>query len=483
MQGNLLATLVFFLWVPLTLWVMRRHRQRPALAAGALLLGAVMFLPEVVSFKLPGIPPFSKYGIALVWVSVGIVIWHRGRLRELELGPAVKVLFLLLPIGAVGTALTNRDPLVYGPRLIPGLRPYDAVHFLIEDMVRIVLPFVVGATMFRTRRDLRDLVMVLACAGLVYSPLILIEARLSPQLHNWVYGFAQHVFVQTVRWGGYRPMVFMNHGLALALFMAMGVVASTALLRVGRPVFRFRSGRVAALLGFLLVVCKTVSSMLYGFIGAALAFFGTTKAQLRVAMVLASVLLAWPLLRQHGFVHTDEIVDTATEWVSADRAQSLEFRLVNEEALFARALERPRFGWGGFGRACIYESWSGKELSTRDGAWIITLGERGYVNFVVAFGILALPVFFARRQLGKITDAKDRRLFAALALIVGIHAFDLVPNGRYSYIGHLLAGALYGLSTGLPLEARRRLRMRKRERALALAEAAPEGSEAPTRTA
>jgi hypothetical protein len=458
MQGNLFATLVFFLWVPLTLWAMRRHRSRPALAVASLLLGAVMFLPEVVEFKLPGIPPFSKYEIAISWVWVGILLWHRPRLREVTLGPAAKILFLLIPIGAVGTALTNQDPLVYGPRLLPPLRPYDAVHFFLEDVMRLAMPFLAGAVIFRTRRDLRELMMVLAFAGIVYAPLMLIEARLSPQLHNWVYGFAQHVFLQTMRWGGYRPMVFMNHGLALALFIATGLIASAALLRARRPIFDHRPGRVTLALGFLLFVCKTVSSMLYGYVGAALAFFGTPKAQVRLGMVLASALLVWPLMRLHGLVHTDELVDTAKEWVDAERAQSLEFRLVNEEVLFDRALERARFGWGGFSRASIFDPFSGKELSTRDGAWIITLGERGYVGFLATFGLLALPVFFARRRLGSVAEGVDRRLLAALALLVGIHAFDLIPNGRYSYMGHLLAGSLYGLATGLPLEARRRRR-------------------------
>ena len=34
-------------------------------------------------------------------------------------------------------------------------------------------------------------------------PLCVIELRFSPQLHNWVYGYHQHDFVQTIRDGGY----------------------------------------------------------------------------------------------------------------------------------------------------------------------------------------------------------------------------------------------------------------------------------------
>ena len=57
--------------------------------------------------------------------------------------------------------------------------------------------------------------------GLIYVPLCLFEVRMSPQLHNMVYGFAQHSFGQTVRGGGWRPMVFMQHGLAVGLFMSV----------------------------------------------------------------------------------------------------------------------------------------------------------------------------------------------------------------------------------------------------------------------
>src|SRR5439155_21163091 len=57
--------------------------------------------------------------------------------------------------------------------------------------------------------------------GLVYVPLCWFEVRMSPQLHVWVYGVRHHAFVQQMRDGGYRPMVFMQHGLMVAMWMAM----------------------------------------------------------------------------------------------------------------------------------------------------------------------------------------------------------------------------------------------------------------------
>ncbi len=452
MENNLFSTFVFFLWIPVSLALSRRFRARPALSAFVPLFGAVMFLPEQVSFKLPAIPAFTKESIAAIWVAVAILLWHRARLRTLWIGWSVGLLLVALPLTGLATAFSNRDVQIFGPVVLSAMTPWDGVHFVIDDLLRATLPFLIGATMCRTRAEMRDLLRVFAVAGLVYAPFLLIEARLSPQLHNWIYGFAQHVFVQTIRWGGYRPMVFMNHGLAVALFMAASLIAAAALARAGIPILRFGAGRVAIVLGWLLLVCKTVSSLLYGYIGAPLAAVGSAKTQVRVALVLVSCLLVYPLLRLNDMVDTEALVSTALEWTDEERAQSLEFRLVNEEILFERALERPVFGWGGFARACIFDKVTGKELSTRDGGWIITLGERGTAGYVVAFGILAIPVLRARRRLAAIRLPIDRALFASVTILVGIHAFDLIPNGRYSYFASLLAGALHGLGHGLPRE-------------------------------
>ena len=83
--------------------------------------------------------------------------------------------------------------------------------------------------------------LVLAGAGLIYSLFILFELRMSPNLHRWIYGFGQHGFSQHIRWGGYRPMVFMAAGLAVALFITNALMAAGALTRLRRPILRVHS--------------------------------------------------------------------------------------------------------------------------------------------------------------------------------------------------------------------------------------------------
>ena len=77
----------------------------------------------------------------------------------------------------------------------------------------------------------RLMLRALLTGGLIYSLPMLVEVRLSPQINVWIYGYFAHDFGQMMRYGGYRPMVFMTHGLWVALFACMAVLAAAVRLR------------------------------------------------------------------------------------------------------------------------------------------------------------------------------------------------------------------------------------------------------------
>jgi type IV secretory pathway VirB3-like protein len=52
---------------------------------------------------------------------------------------------------------------------------------------------------------------------------------MSPQLHTWLYGIHQHDWMQALRSGGYRPTVFMQHGLMVGLWMGAASIVGLAL--------------------------------------------------------------------------------------------------------------------------------------------------------------------------------------------------------------------------------------------------------------
>jgi hypothetical protein len=221
--GNILSILAFFIWIPVALYGMRRWP--PAKAMAFLFFGGLLLLPEVVFFKPPGLPEFTKLELIPIWILIGAAIFHRQRLKSVPKSWWFKVCVGLLVVGSIFTIFLNADPFTVGPRYVPGHVPYDAVHLAIIALLSAVLPFYLGAAMFRTSRDLRVLLTTMVVASLLNYLLQFVELILSPQLHRWVYGFHQHGFSQTVRDGGYRPMVFMALGLAVALFTSLTVVA------------------------------------------------------------------------------------------------------------------------------------------------------------------------------------------------------------------------------------------------------------------
>jgi len=463
-DGNLFSILVFFLWIPIALWGARRWP--PAKAAALLFLLPLMFLPELVYFDLPGVPHFDKQRIAVFWLLIGVLLFHRQWLGALQLSRWTKLSMLLLLGGRVVTVFLNSDSISDGSVYLPGHQTYDAVTAVIAGTFDYILPFTIAAAMFKDAKDLRVLFRFLVGATLVYGVFQLFEVRFSPQLHTWIYGFFQHSFAQMMRGGGFRPIVFMTHGLAVAMFTMVGVLAAARLYKAKAKV---RGVSALWAMAFLLLVAllnKSMAAFLYTLIGVPLVLFFTPKTQFRVAMLLAVTVLLYPALRASNLIPVDDIVEVVTAQFGEQRAASLSTRFDNEEDLLERAWERPFFGWGMYGRSSIYESWSGKQTSISDGDWIITLGNWGLVGFLAKYLLLLLPVFVTARQMRYLRRPSDRRFLSALALMICFSAFDLLPNGNYNYLPFVFSGALVGCLAGMLRHASEQARL-KRRRAVA----------------
>lgn len=464
--GNILSIVVFFIWIPIAIW--GAHRWPPAKATALLLLGGVLFLPELVYFKAPGLPHFKKLEIAIFVFLVGVVLFHRERLKQVQLSRSIKLLIFLLLGGMVMTVLLNSDPISYGVVYIPGHRPYDAFHVVVRKTLTYVLPFVFGVAMFRDARDLRVLFRILVGAAVVYSIFQIIELLLSPQMNAWVYGYYQHSFYQTMRGGGYRPMVFMSHGLALAIFGVSALVAAAAMYKAKIKVFGVSPSWATGYLWLILVLGKSTGAILYSMVAVPLVLFASPKNQVRVAIVIALFVFLYPAARGADLVPVDKINEIITEQYGEQRASSMMTRFVNEAMALEDARKRIVFGWGSHCRGCRFHPEQGHMLSIRDGDWINTIADFGLVGFVGKFGLLLLPVFFVARRLKYVPRESDRRLLAAMAVIVAISAFDLIPNGNYNYLVLLFSGALYGSTLGILREVVLRRRKKRVDRMTAL---------------
>jgi len=473
--GNFFSILVFFLWVPFALWGVRRWP--PSKAGALLLILPLMFLPERVYFKPPSLPAFAKAEIAILWLFIGVLWFHRERLNNIQLNKWIKLCMFVLIGGGVATVLANFDAVSQGDKYLGGHHPSDVLHAVIKSTFNYVLPFVLGAAMFKGSKDLRVLLRVLVGGAVVYSVFVLVEVRLSPQFHNWVYGFFPHTFRQMVRAGGFRSIVFMVHALTVSMFLMVGILSAAALQKANLKVFRIHAKWFIPYLLLVLVLNKSTAAMIYSVVGVLLIFLSTPKTQFRVAMVLGIMVLSYPALRGAGLVPVDDISEFARSQFGEERSESLMTRFENEEALLARANERPWFGWGTYGRPSIYHPRTGRQLSIADGEWIITIGTVGFVGFFSKFLLLLLPIFIAARQLNYVPAESDRRLLSALALILGISTFDLLPNSSSHYLPFVFSGALFSSTASIVRQAA--LRRRSKQQQVAARQLVAEGQQAP----
>jgi hypothetical protein len=407
-----------------------------------------MFLPERVQFSIPGLPPFTKDEIALLCLLIGAFLYHRNRLRAIPLSRGVKLAIVLLLLGKVVTVFLNMDGVAQGAKYLQPHSAYDAVRSSISAVFVYILPVILGAAMFRSSKDLRVLFQTIVGATLIYGILQLIEIRLSPQLNNWVYGFFPHSFMQMKRQGGFRSIVFMSHGLTVAMFTMTGLLAAATLYKAKVRVRGINAVWAIAFLAVVAVLQKSLGASLYALVAVLLIILSKPRTQFRIAVVLAGIVLVYPALRGADLVPVDGIIETMTDKFGEERANSLAFRFESEEGILQRALERPWFGWGTYGRSFTYSPRSGKQLTIPDGDWANTIGMYGFVGFFGKYLLLIFPLFAFWPKFKYLRRPTDRLFISALALALGFSLFDLIPNSSSHYMPFVFAGALMGSTMG-----------------------------------
>ena len=425
---------------PLVVWIATRGRE-PAFILIFCVLGGYMFLPERGGIDLPAAGALDKLTIpvlcALVFCAMarkrqtGDAAWLAGWFPRQRLVIGLIGAFLA---GSILTVLTNPDPFFANGQFRPGLRIYDA-GAIVLGAIYMILPLLL-ARKYLAHPDMHKLLLKGLCvAALIYTPLILFELRMSPQLNNWVYGFFPHSWLQHLRGDGYRPVVFMHHGLYLSIFMVAAILATFGLARLHTGATRMRYMMAGLVLFGVLVLSKSLGAFLIATILVPLLLFLPMRLQLLAAAIITLIALSYPIARGAHIVPVDWLLAQAMS-IDPERAASLGFRFRFEELLLTRVDERPFFGWGGYGRWMLTD-----QDTVADGEWIITMGESGWIGYIAQFGLMGLPVLLIWRRARKDGIGMESAVLA-LALTAGM--IDLIPNSGMTPDKWLLAGALWG---------------------------------------
>ena len=191
--------------------------------------------------------------------------------------------------------MLNGDAVNVGGYIMPSLGYHDAISTTINNLL-FILPLFMGRQFFRSYESQLLMFKMLVIAGLGYSILMLYEIRMSPQLHSSLYGYFPHNFGQQKRFGGFRPVVFMGHGLWVAFFTAVVLISAAVLWQNNEKIRRFSPATITYYFVAVLILCKSMASLFYGVFGLVMVKFIRPKSQIRLALFLVVLALLYPTM-------------------------------------------------------------------------------------------------------------------------------------------------------------------------------------------
>ena len=392
-----------------------------------------LFLPKG-GYLLAGLPDLNASVSISMGVLIGIALFDttaflRIRFRWVDLAMLV---FVFVPFAS---SLAN------------DLGPYDGLSSVFNRLMSWGVPYLCGRAYVRSLEDARELAIAVTLGVLIYLPLCLWEIRMSPTLHHYVYGFQTFKFHTTWRFGGYRPVAFLSHGVEMAMWVTAGALLSIGLWRsrAMRKLYGVPMWVVVVAIIVLVVLCRGLSAWV-AFAAAISVFVFAAKLRSRLVLILFVMM---PIVYLGARV-TDTwngmgLVD-AIAVVSPARAESLQARLYHDQRLKNRALERPIFGWGGWGRQRVYNE-LGVDTSVTDGFWVIVIGQNGFVGLIAWISVMAGPGLLAVWR-SRISVLASPRVLPVtfMILLVSILTVDLMLNAFIGPSLIMMTGAIASLS-------------------------------------
>lgn len=427
--GSKMVAVALLAWVPFTVFLFLALRPRHALIV--CVVGGWMFLPTgQITVPISGIPDFTRFTAVAVSGLGGAILVDWRRLMRFQ-PHWLDCPVLILCAVAFASSLSN------------GLGLFDAFASLWDRLVTWGIPYFLGRIYFQDAEAMRDLAIGVFVGSLIYAPLALFEVRMSPQLHNWIYGYSPSSMAVNRRFGGFRPMVFMQTGLMLGFFFAAGSVTGA---------WMYVTGALRRLWGLPLLLpviglgITTVLAKAVGAIALMVAGFGALWSIRALRLRLAILLLLLVPIFYVGARSTESwsgkhLVDAAS-LIQESRAQSIAFRFRHESELSEKAWQRPLLGWGGWGRNRIKNE-QGEDVSITDGLWIITFGSYGLIGLCSLIAVLLLPSALLLLRCSRAWWSDPRTSpAAALAIIPILFAIDSLLNAMLNPVWIVIVGAL-----------------------------------------
>ncbi|MDF3128261.1 hypothetical protein P0Y35_03530 [Kiritimatiellaeota bacterium B1221] len=432
-----LVPLTMFTCLPLILWLFSKNPGRPGFAVIVGFLATFMFLPNH-HYPLPLFPDYDKISAAGYAVLLGTAMFHSERFKTVHFS-AWDLPIMVWCCVPFFTSISN------------ALGAYDGLNALLGRGIQWGVPYIIGRIYFQDRQSMEALCLGFFVGTLVYIPFCLYEVVMSPRLHKIIYGFHPHDFGQAKRGGGWRPVVFMHHGLMNSMWMVSGFLSGFSLALSGRlkkllpPLLKPYTLPMLLLLFITILLLKSTGALALLLMGImVLVFTRITRISLplRILMILPFLYVT---TRSLSIWDGQNLIDGVASIASTERTGSLEYRINNETILTEHAWKRPVLGWGEWKRSFVTND-LGEIVSVPDGLWILAFGKSGYIGLYALIALFFVPPFLFLKNFPT-SRWREPEVVAILAapLLIMLFALDSLLNDMFNPLMLLLAGGLVGL--------------------------------------
>ena len=434
---NAFAYIVMFSWIPIIFFLFNRLPIRQAVIVA--FIAAWLFLPLAEIKIVSGIPAFSKMSATCYGILFATIVFDVKRFSSFQFS------WLDLPmlIYCITPFISSIDN---------GLGWYDGMSAGVAQAISWGVPYYLGRIYLNNLDGLRKLAMGILIGGLIYVPLCLYEVRTSPQLHHQLYGFSSNHFLQEIRYGGFRPEVFMESGLMVGNWMMTATLTAIWLWQAD-AIKQIRGWRIEWLAGVLLLTCvlvKATGALVILAVGLTIMSSAKWLRNSLIVLVLISLISVYVYNGASGAFSGDQIISNISA-VDTERAGSLKVRFDNEKILSEKARQRVIFGWGGWGRNRLINHATRKDDSITDSLWIIIFGTSGAVGLISWMALNLLPVVrFVKLYPASVWLNYKVAPAAIIAILLVLYMIDCLSNAMLNPIYTVMAGALTGLVVKSP---------------------------------
>jgi hypothetical protein len=429
MFGYVGGQILILAWIPVVLVVFMLLPARRAMVASA--VTGWLLLPPL-GIALAGLPDYTKTGAAGLSILLATIIFEPARLltfrpRWFDLP---MVVFCLCPFI---TSTTN------------DLGAYDGIAAVFTQCVNWLLPYAIGRLYLTDFASFRELGLGMIIGGLCLIPLCLVEIKMSPILQPMLYGIGKW---EGTRYQGFRPRIFFETGLELGLWMNAVALVAWWFWRTSqfKQLWGIPSSVIFALLLVIAIMCRSTGAtflLAFAFLVLVISLRTRTKWALWGLLCIAPLFYTVRITNLWSGQSAVELM----KLISEARADSLDYRFENDDMLIAKAMQKPFFGWGGWGRNRVYDK-SGRDVAVTDGFWILIFGSNGCVGLISMTLAMLLPValVLARFPIER-WNQPSLAPVAVFVTILAIFSIDCLMNAMPNVIYVIAAGGLFNFAS------------------------------------